>query len=132
MELIYARWLGWCTRIALGVLVVTFILYMLGLQAPLISLERLPQVWSLPVGEFLAATGAPTGWRWLRLAGTGDYANLIGVAMLGVVTVLCYLRVLPLLVRSGERAFAVLATAQIVVLLVAASGVAAILLGGNH
>ena len=132
MELIYARWLSWCSRIALAVLVVTFVLYMLGVHRPLIALERLPQVWGLAVDEFVAATGAPTGWRWLGLAGSGDYANLIGVAMLGLVTVLCYLRVVPLLARSGERALALVAAVQIAVLLAAASGLASTLLAGNH
>lgn len=128
MELIYARWLGWCTRVALTALVATFFLYVLGLAEPLIPLERLPAVWSLPVDRFVLATGAPTGWGWLALAGRGDYANFIGFGMLGLVTVLCYLRVLPVLARRGERALALLAAAQIVVLLVAASG----LLAGGH
>lgn len=128
MELIYARWLGWCTRISLTALIATFVLYMLGLHRPFISLERLPQVWTLPVEDFLSATGAPAGWGWLSLAGSGDYANLAGVAMLGLVTMLCYLRILPVLVRRGERALAILAAAQIAVLLLAASGV----LGRGH
>jgi hypothetical protein len=58
----------------------------------------------------------------------GDYLNLIGVALLGFVTVLCYLRVLPLLLRSGERLQSAFAVAQVVVLLLAASG----LLAGGH
>lgn len=128
MELIYARWLGWCTGVALAALAATFLVYVIQLSEPLIALERLPQVWSLPVDRFLGVTGAPAGWSWLAVAGKGDYANLIGVALLGLVTLLCYLRVLPTLVRRGERALALVAAAQIVVLLAAASG----LLAGGH
>jgi len=128
MELTYARWLGWCTGIALAVLAAAFLAYLVALSEPLIALQRLPQVWSLPVDRFVAATGAPTGWGWLAVAEKGDYANLVGIAMLGLVTVVCYLRVLPLLLRRRERTLALLAAAQVLVLLAAASG----LLAGGH
>jgi hypothetical protein len=122
MELIYARWLGWGTRLALVVLVATFLAYALGVSEPLISLERLPALWSLGHDQFLAATGAPTGWAWLTVVGRSDYANLAAVALLGMVTVVCYLRILPVLLTRGERVLAVLAALQIAVLLLAASG----------
>jgi hypothetical protein len=128
MELIYARWLGWCTRISLAVLAATFLAYVLELSDPLVSVEQLPGLWSLALDQFLAASGAPTGWAWLGAATGGDYANLIGIAMLGMVSVLCYLRILPLLFARGEPALGVLAALQIAVLLAAASG----LLAGGH
>jgi hypothetical protein len=128
MELIYARWLGWCTRAALTVLIVSFAAYALGLLEPLVALQRLPEVWGLPLERFLAATGAPIRWDWLGVALKGDYANLVGIAMLGMVSVVCYLRVLAPLVRTKERALAVLAALQIAVLVAAASG----LLSGGH
>lgn len=128
MELIYARWLGWCTRAALAVLVASFLSYALGWMQPLIPFERLPQVWALSLEPFLAATGAPTRWDWLRVAGKGDYANLVGIAMLGMVSLVCYLRLFLTLVRGAERTLAALAALQIAVLLAAASG----LLAGGH
>jgi hypothetical protein len=128
LELIYARWLRWGTRIALVMLTGAFLAYTLAVLEALIPLERLPQVWNLPLDRFLAATGAPTGWHWLPLVRKGDYANLLGVAMLGLVTVACYLRVIPVLLRRGERALALLAALQTAVLLAAASG----LLAGGH
>lgn len=128
MELIYARWLGWCTRAALAVLVGGFAAYMSGLLEPLIALERLPQLWGLPLERFLAATGAPAHWEWLRAIGKGDYVNMLGIGMLASVTIGCYLRLLPHLARRGERALAALVALQIAVLLAAASG----LLTGAH
>jgi hypothetical protein len=125
MELTYARWLAWCTGIALSALALAFLAYLFQLSEPLIALERLPQVWELPVDRFREATGGPAGWGWVRFAARSDYTNLIGVSMLGLVTVVCYLRVLPLLLRRGERTLALLAGAQILVLLAAASGLLA-------
>jgi hypothetical protein len=128
MELIYARWLSWGTRLALALLAATFLAYALGVSEPLISLERLPGLWSLAHDQFLAATGAPTGWAWLAVAGRGDYANLAAVALLGMVTAVCYLRILPILLARGERTLALLAALQVAVLLLAASG----WLAGGH
>jgi hypothetical protein len=128
MELIYARWLSWCSRAALTVLIVSFAAYAFQLIPPLIPFDHLPRLWALPLERFLAATGAPTGWDWLRVAAKGDYANLLGIGMLGFVTIVCYLRLLPSLVRRGEHALAVIAAFQIAVLLAAASG----LLSGGH
>jgi len=128
MELTYARWLEWCTRTALTVLILTFLLYVSGLGAALVPLERLPALWSLSVDGFVAATGAPRGWEWLGHAARGDYANHLAVALLGTVTLGCYVRILPGLFSSGERALAVLAALQIAVLAAAASG----LLAGAH
>jgi hypothetical protein len=54
--------------------------------------------------------------------GNGDYANMLGIAMLCLVTLVCYLRLLPMLVRRGERLLAAIALAQILVLVAAASG----------
>lgn len=125
MELIYARWLSWCTRAALSVLVVTFLAYVLGVLEPLIPAERLPYLWALPLERFLAASGAPTGWAWLGSAAKGDYANLVGIGLLATVSVVCYSRLLLWLVRRGERGLAVVAALQIAVLLAAASGLLA-------
>jgi hypothetical protein len=128
VELTYARWLGWCTRISLAILVATFLAYVFRLAPPLVSPERLPQVWTLPVDRYVAAVGAPTGWDWLGRLGSGDYLNMVGVALLCLVTVVCYARVLPGLFRRGDRALAVIALLQVAVLLAAASG----LLGAGH
>ena len=84
---------------------------------------RVPRVWGLPVERYLAATSAPGGWGWLGLAGRGDFANFVGIGLLALVTVLCYLRVLVALLAAGRTRYALLAAAQVLVLLAAASGV---------
>jgi hypothetical protein len=128
MELTYARWLAWGTRASLTVLVACFLAYALLLVEPLVPLQELIRLWTLPVDAYLAASGAPTGWHWLRVVGKGDYLNLVGIAMVALVTLICYVRVVPLLIRSGERLYAGLAVLQILVLVAAASGV----LAGGH
>ena len=117
---IYARWLEAGTRIGLGLLVATFAVYALALLEPLVSHRQLAELWTYPVDRYIAATGAPTGWAWLGFLGKGDYLNFIGIAVLALVTVACYARLIAALLRDGARLQAALAALQIVVLLAAA------------
>jgi hypothetical protein len=119
-EELYARWLDWGTRIGLGVLVASFLAYALVLFDPLLPPHELARLWAFPVDHYIAATGAPTGWGWLQWLHKSDYLIFLAVAMLALVTVLCYARLVPLLLARGERWRAGLAVAQIIVLLAAA------------
>jgi len=125
---IYARWLDWGTRISLAVLVAAFLAYVLGVTPAALPLAEVPRFWGLPLERYLALSGAPSGWGWLGMLDKGEYQSMAGVALLGLVTVLCYLRLLPALLARGERLQAAIVVAQVVVLLLAASGV----LAGGH
>ena len=119
---LYARWLGAATRVAFAAALVAFGLYAGGVIPSFVPLDALPTLWQLPVGEYLARTGAPVGWAWLRLLPYADYVSLGCVALIASVTAVCYLAVLPMLVKLEERVQAALVAAQVIVLLVAASG----------
>lgn len=128
-QLVFARWLDVGTRIALILLVAGFAVYVSGLLTPHVSFADLPRLWGLPLAQFVAATGAPTGWEWLAFAGRGDYFNYFSIVLLTSIVAAAYLRVLPLLARR-ERTFAAIAALEIVVLLAAASGLLNSLGGG--
>ncbi len=125
---LYARWLDIGTRIGFGALVLTFLLHAFELVPPGIALEHLPRYWHLPVADFIRMTGAPEGWTWVARLGEGDMLNFIGVAILGLVTIVCYARVLPFFAARREWAFVVICALEIVVLAAAAAGIA----GGGH
>lgn len=124
----YARWLDTGTRLAFAASLVAFVLYAGGVVPSYVPLETLPDLWGLSVDQYLERTGAPAGWGWLALIAFSDYASLACIALIGLVTVLCYLAILPMLLRLGDRLQAGLVIAQAVVLLIAASGV----LAGGH
>lgn len=124
----YARWLDFAARCGLVALVITFLVYVSGLAGAHVPLEQLPSLWTLPLEEYRARTGAPAGWGWLALAYKGDYLSLVGVALLALATLACYVPLASAFFRKGERLQAWLAVAQVVVLLAAASG----LIGGGH
>jgi hypothetical protein len=115
-QIVYARWLDVGTRIGFAVLVLTFGIYVFGLLEPLVPEHDLPRLWTLPADRYVAASGAPTGWGWLGFLGRGDYLNVLGVALLATITLVCYARIVPLL----PRVQAVLAAIQIAILLGAA------------
>ena len=121
-QLRYARWLEWGTRVGLAALILIFLAYGIGLVEPHVPHSRLPEVWNLPVSQFLAATGLPTGWGWLAFAHRGDIANLLCIAMLTGASLLALLALLPLYLRQRDRLYAALCVAQVAVLLLAASG----------
>ncbi len=119
----YANWLEAGARLGLALLVITFMAYVFDVWEPHVPIGHLPSLWSLPAPEFLAATGGPSGWGWLQLLGHGDYLTYLGIAVLSMATIACYLRIAPALAMRGERLYAAIAMAQIVVLALAASGI---------
>ena len=125
-QLRYATLLEWSASIGLVVLVCSFAAYVTGLLEPLVPLQRLPELWSLPVTSYLAQTQMPTGWGWLLLVQKGDVVGMLGIAILAGCSVLCLLALLPNYVRRGDRAYVALCLAEVVVL--AASG----LITGGH
>ncbi len=121
-QLLYARWIDWGARVGLAVLVMLFAVYGAGIVEPLVSHDRLPALWTLPVERYVAETGVPIGWHWLAQAHRADVANLVGIAMLTGCSLLAVLAVLPLYARRGDRALVWIGIAEIAVLVLAASG----------
>jgi len=133
-------WLG------LAVLVITFFIYISGALPNFVQIEELslPPVvttegpiqkyvkdnklqntplWSMRVRDFNHIKDAPTGWHWAAYLNKGDYLNFVGIAMLSGLTILCYIVILPILIRKKDTAYVVLALLEIVVLSLAASGI---------
>ena len=128
-QIVYAGWLSVGMKVGMGMLLVTFALYMSGVMQPHVPVEELSQYWTMSVGEYLQATGAPSGWGWLNMLEKGDFVNFLGIAFLSAVTIVCYIRIIPILLKKGDKVYAVIAVIEILVLALAASGV---LKSGGH
>jgi hypothetical protein len=128
-QILYANILNKGMAIGLIGLVVTFIIYGAGILEPKIPLDQVQNYWVMPVNEYLQLTGIHAGWAWLGNLGQGDMLNFLPIAFLSLLTIICYLAILPGLIRKKDTAYVVLVIVEVVVLAVAASG---ILGSGGH
>jgi len=128
-QLAYATILDKGMKIGLLMLVISFIIYVTGILTPYIPVSDLPKYWGMSVHKYLEATGIHPGWAWLKLLGKGDFLNFVGIAFLAGVTAVCYIRIIPILFRKKDMAFGIIAIIEVVVLVLAASG---LLKSGGH
>lgn len=133
-QMLYAAWLEKGMLIGLALIVISFALYVFGIITPVIPLDELSNYWKLPVKEYLAVVNSnflhmehpPTGWAWLKLIGKGDFLNFLPIAILSGITILCYIVIVPVFKRKGEKAYMIMAIAEAVILTLAASGLLAV------
>ena len=118
----YARCLETGSTLALVLIVAELVAYLSGILSPYVPLSELPRLWKLPMREFLAAAHVPTGWGWLALIGRGDYLNFFGIALLASVSLAGCLAAIGHYRAQGDRTYVLLAAAQALVTLAAASG----------
>ncbi len=128
-QLAYARILDLGWKLGFVLMLVFFGLYVSGILPSHVSMADLTRYWVLPADQYLHAVNGPTGWHWLDLVHKGDYINFIGIAVLAGVTLVCYIRVLPLFLKKGDKVYSAIVIAEILILILAASG---ILGGGGH
>ncbi len=126
----YANLLGLISNIGLGLLILTFCMYVFGFSIadPHVPVHELVNTWGLSSAEFNKLHNVPIGWGWLGLLTTGDFSNFIGIAVLAGVTIVCYAQLCLDSFRSNEKLMAAIAFIEIIVLIAAASGV----VGGAH
>jgi hypothetical protein len=122
-QVLYAKILNIGMLIGLVGLVVAFIIYCTGILEPLIPLEKVQSYWVLSVYEYLEQSGIQAGWAWFGNLQFGDMLNFLPIAFLSLLTIVCYLAIIPGLIRKKDTAFVVIAVLEIIVLAVAASGI---------
>lgn len=128
-QISYAKLLDIGMKAGLLLITVTFIIYLSGVLTPHVPVNDLPKYWGMPVKQYLKATSIPHGWAWLAMVGKGDFLNFIGIAFLAGITVLCFVRVIPILFRKKDSIYGLFAIIEVLVLVLAASG---ILKAGGH
>ncbi|MDH4316814.1 MAG: hypothetical protein OEV64_00350 [Desulfobulbaceae bacterium] len=133
-QLLYADILAKGMYLGLVMLLITFALYVTGIMAPVVPLSEIQNYWHLPVDQYLAAINAdhlhwehaPTGWSWVKLVGKSDFLNFTGVAVLSGVTIICYIAIIPGLLKRGDKTYAIMSAVEVLVLALAASGLLAV------
>jgi hypothetical protein len=128
-QLTYAKILDFGMKLGLVITVIIFAIYLSGILPPHIPVNDLPKYWGLSVHEYLQATGLHTGWSWTGMLYKGDILNFVGIAFLSGITAICYIAIIPILFRKKDTVYGVIAIVEVLVLVLAASG---ILKAGGH
>jgi len=118
----YARLLAIGTNAGLGMLVVLFGIYMLGVVDPHVPHERLPEIWHLPSSDFLELARLEAGWGWTARLRHADILTLLGIVTLAFCSVPCLLAVMPLYWRTRQRMLFAICGLEAAVISLAASG----------
>lgn len=128
-QLAYANLLGNGAWAGLGLLIAGFIIYISGVLPNVVDFDKLQTYWKFRASEYILQANSPTGWHWLNLLNKGDMLNFIGIAALAGITIICYLRIIPIFIRKKDTTYLAIALLEVAVLLLAASG---ILTSGGH
>jgi hypothetical protein len=121
-QLAYAQILNIGMKAGLAILVVTFAIYVFGVLQPNVPVDQVSNYWELSAEEYVTETGGHHGWGWVGSLDQSDFLNFVGIAFLAAVTIICYARVLPILVKQKDLVYAIFVLAEITVLALAASG----------
>jgi len=126
----YANMLFWGSWLAIGIMLITYAIYVGGIIEPYIPLNEIPKYWSSPVHEYVEKAAMPVGWGWTSLLGKGDFLNFIGITILAAMTAVCFLiTLLPAYIKQKDWIFMGIVILEALVLTLAASG---ILGSGGH
>jgi hypothetical protein len=128
-QVLYAKILEKCMYFGLLFLLITYLIYISGIISPYVPLADVSQYWTLSVSDYLHKTNIHPGWGWIKMVAYSDFLNFIGIAMLAGVTIVCFLSIVPVLWKEGDKVYAVLSVVEAAILTVAASG---ILGSGGH
>lgn len=130
-QLLYAKILATGMYVGLAILLTTFALYLTGLFSPAVPIQEISNYWTLPAHEYLEVINheflhrdhVVDGWGWIFVLNRSDYLNFVGIAVLALVTIVCYLGILPALLRKKDWIYASIAILEVVILTLAASGI---------
>lgn len=118
----YGAVLNIAMKAGLLVLLITFVLYLIGVPKPHIPVGDVSANWGLKVDDYLKVAGIETGWSWASHLGQSDFLTFLPIAFLGSVTVICYLTILPIFLKRKDSIYAALVAAEVLVLVLAGSG----------
>jgi disulfide bond formation protein DsbB len=128
-QLAYANLLFIGAWAGIVLMIITYIIYLGGILPAHVDLTLITQNWDKGVDEYLEITKSPHGWGWLSLMNKGDFLNFVGIALLAVLTLICYLLLIAGYQKRKDRIYLVIAILEVLVLGLAASG---ILGAGGH
>ncbi len=120
---LYSIILYYGSLIGITLLAIGFGMYVSGVHPPYVEYETVVELWDKDTHTFVEEVNMPTGWGWLRLVNYGDVLNLLMLAFLATLTIVCYILIIPVLLKKRDVVYTIIALAEVAILLLAASGV---------
>lgn len=118
----YAGILQKGTAVGFTFVIITFVLYVFGIIKPYVPLEDFPIYCRQDAQTYIADHGIGTGWNWVHLLLYGDFINYIGIVILTGITLICYVSIVPVLLKKREWIFAAIVITEVALLITASSG----------
>ncbi len=84
-------------------LFVTYIIYLSGIMGAHVPMQDVIANWDKGVDEYMHITNSPHGWAWLSLIHEGDFLNFIGIAVLALMTIVCYFTLIPGYLKKRQQ-----------------------------
>ena len=124
----FAATLALTVLAAMIVLTLAFVAYATGILPSATPPVEVVRYWDLKAGDYLAATGQSAGWTWLARLPDGEACVKAALALIAAAILVCYAVAASVFAREGNRLYTTLTLLQIVIFVVAASGLG----GGGH
>lgn len=102
---------------------IAFALYALELLPASVDPEQVTQLWHLDSATFADQTSTSTGWGWIDSIFTGAGLSFAALELLAVFALVATGRLIPVYVREKDTWYLSIVVAQVVVFLVAATGI---------
>ncbi len=122
-QVLYASVLEKGMLFGMLLLLITYVVYVSGILEPYVPLADVHKYWTMNVHDYLHETRIEPGWAWLKLVRYGDFLSFVAIALLAGVTIICFLGIIPLLLKQNDKLYAFLSVLEVIILCVAASGI---------
>jgi hypothetical protein len=102
---------------------VLFLLYATGWVPAAVPIGEVPAYWSTDASTYAHTIGVPTGWQWVHFLSDGGVLAFAGAILFPLAATIAALAAAVFFARDRVTIYALIALAEVVVLVVAATGV---------
>lgn len=118
----YAGIIARLVAVGLAVLAAAFVLYASGLLPSSPPIEDMPELWHLDAPGLAERLDRPAGWGWIAGLGDGQTLAFAALVLLAATSIVALAVIGVTFVKNRSFAYATIVALQLVVLLLAASG----------
>jgi len=123
VERTYAAVLERASIVGIAAIAAAYLLYVLHVLPLSVQVHDIAANWHLGADELVAKGLSPSGWGWIADLGQADVLSLAAIGFLTMTPLVCLAAASASFLKRKDYAFTVIGLLQILVLLVAISGV---------